>query len=223
MAELLRLEGVTLLNQEDRVVFQGLDWSLAAGGRIRLQASPGAGASAFLRLCAGLAHPREGRVFLDGTALGPYTFDHPFLKRGGIGWVPTEGGLLINLTLRANVALPLRFLRGQSRSRADDMAQARLEGLGLGPLAGLRPHALEPRARWLGALARAAVMAPEFWLLDHPPGDLESQERRCVEALFQEAAADPATTFLAAGSHPWRGIVNEEFHLEQGRLVPGGL
>ncbi len=223
MAELLRLEGVTLRNQEDRVVFEGLDWSLAVGDRVRVDGVAGAGTTTLLRLCAGLAHPQAGRVILGGQPLGPYTFDHPFLKRGGIGWVPTEGGLLVNLTLRANVALPLRFLRGQPQSRAEEIAQEQLERLGLGLQAERRPHALEPRDRWLGALARAAVMAPELWMLDHPPGGLEGEGQRRAVALLQEAAGNMTTTILTAGSQAWPGIVNEEIHLEQGRLVPGGL
>jgi len=203
------------------MVFHSLDWGLSTGGRAQLHAAPGTGASAFLRVCAGLAHPQEGNVYLDGQALGPYTFDHPFLKRGGIGWVPTEGGLLANLSLLANVALPLRFLRGHSRDRAETLAQKCLEQTGLAPRAGLRPHALEPRERWLGALARAAVTKPSLWLLDQPPGRLEALELQAAEGLLREAANDPAAAFLMAGPD-WK-LGGAEFHLKEGRLVPGGL
>lgn len=222
MGELLRLDQVTLRNQEGRAVFQALDWSLPRGGRVHFQGTSGQGASAFLRLCAGLAHPQEGTVFLDGRPLGPYTFDHPFLKRGGIGWVPTGGGLLANLDLRANVALPLRFLRGHSRSQALEIAQEHLERADLGALVDLRPHALEPRDRWLGALVRAAVSAPELWLLDQPPEGMNHLPD-CVEAILKGAAANPGTAFLVVGSRLWSGVEQEVVHLEQGRIVPGGL
>jgi predicted ABC-type transport system involved in lysophospholipase L1 biosynthesis ATPase subunit len=143
------------------------------------------------------------------------------LKRGGIGWVPTEGGLLANLSLLANVALPLRFLRGHSRDRAEALAQQCLERTGLASQAGLRPHALEPRDRWLGALARAAVTKPSLWLLDQPPGRLEALELHAAEGLLLEAAQDPATAFVVAGPD-WK-LAGAEFHLKEGRLVPGGL
>jgi len=222
MDELLRLEALSLLNAEGRRVFRNLDWSLPYGGRAHLHSTPGTGASAFLRLCAGLAHPQEGRVILDGVPLGPYTFDHPFLKRGGIGWVPTEGGLLVNLSLLANVALPLRFLRGQSRADAEASARKCLEQAGLASRTELRPHALEPRERWLGALVRATLMKPTLWLLDQPPGKLEARERKGAERLILEAAEDPATAFLVAGNG-WKALEGTEFHLEEGRIVPGGL
>ena len=222
MDELLRFETITLRNREGHTVFQDLDWNLGVGERATIHASPGTGASAILRLAAGLAHPQEGRVILDGVALGPYSFDHPFLKRGGIGWVPTKGGLLANLSLRANAALPLRFLRAHSRSRAEEMAQEGLEKAGLGPRAELRPHALEPRERWLGALVRAALARPDLWLLDQPPGGLEARERQNAEGMILEAAEQTDTAFLVAGGE-WMALPGEAFHLEQGRLVPGGL
>jgi ABC-type transporter Mla maintaining outer membrane lipid asymmetry ATPase subunit MlaF len=222
MAELLRFEAITLLNAEGRTVFQQLDWSLPVGGRAHIRATAGTGASALLRLCAGLANPQEGRVVLDGLPLGPHTFDHPFLKRGGIGWVPTEGGLLANLSLRANVALPLRFLRGHSRLRADEIAQAGLDQAGLITRTELRPHALEPRERWLGALVRAALTHPSLWLVDQPPSSLEPLERQSAEGMILEAAEHPGTAFVIVGGD-WTGLAGDEFHLEQGRLVPGGV
>jgi len=222
MDEILRLEHVTLQNAEGRMVFGALDWGLAVGGRVHIHAEAGTGASAFLRLCAGLAHPQEGRVLLDGIPLGPYTFDHPFLKRGGIGWVPTDGGLLANLSLCANVALPLRFLRGQARPRAEELAMDWLDRAGLISHAGLRPHALEPRDRWLGSLVRAAATGPRLWMLDQPPGNLDARERKAAARLILEAAGNPETTFITAGERPWEGLAAADFKLEQGILVAGG-
>ena len=218
MAELLRLEALTLRNREGRTVFRDLELRLEAGERVHVQAAPGTGGTALLRLAAGLTQPQEGRVLLEGVALGPYTVDHPFLTGGGLGWVPTEGGLLANLSLSANVALPLRFLRGHSRVQAEEMALEGLERAGLGALAGLRPHALEPRERWMGALVRAALTRPRLWLLDKPPGRLEGPEWRRAEDMVRQTEG----AFLAV-DEAWKPLANAEYHLEQGRLLPGGL
>jgi predicted ABC-type transport system involved in lysophospholipase L1 biosynthesis ATPase subunit len=156
------------------------------------------------------------------VALGPYTFDHPFLKRGGIGWVPTEGGLQANLSLAANAALPLRFLRGHSRAEADRLAREHLELAGLGTRVDLRPHALEPRERWMGALVRAALTNPSLWLVDQPPGALEPRERRLAESILEEAMKHADAAFLVVGGE-WKESIPEVFHLHEGHLVPGGL
>ena len=221
MDDLLRLEGVTLADAEGRNLFRHLDWHLPVGGRAVLHSGVDGHASAFLRLCAGLLHPEAGHVLLAGTPLGPYTFGHPFLARGGLGWVPTEGGLLVNLSLRANLALPLRFLRGHARLRAETLAQEGLERWELASRADLRPHALAPRERWLGALLRAELLGPSLWLVDRPPGKLGSREQRLVERHLQGAAADPAIAFIGVGNG-WQAFEGAEFHLEGGRLLPGG-
>lgn len=222
MAELIRIEGVALESREGRRVFEQLDWSLAPGGRARIHAAPGEGASAFLRLCAGLADPEQGTVSLDGTPLSAHGFGHPFLASGGLGWIPGEGGLLVNLSLQANLALPLRFLRGQSRAKAEETALLWLAGAGLASQAQLRPHALDPVERWLGALVRAAVSEPRLWLLDEPPSVLDAKERNTARRLIAEAAANRGTAFVIVGAADDGALEATEYRIADGRLEAGG-
>lgn len=222
MGEILRHEGVSLEGSDSRMVFRDLNWSLPPGGRARLHAPSGAGTSALLRLCAGLADPQEGRVILDEIPLSSHSFAHPFLKEGGIGWVPREKGLLDNLSLWANVALPLRFLRGHTRLRAEELAREWLEAGGLSARAQFRPHDLEPRERWLGALVRAAAVEPRLWLLDRPPSGLDQQGRAHASQILRKAAAKPETAFVIVGNADGGEIAAEDFHIENGQLVSRG-
>jgi len=219
MADILRLEGVSLDGGDGRMVFRNLDWSLPPGGRARLHAPSGAGTSALLRLCAGLADPQEGRVILDEVPLSPHAFAHPFLKEGGVGWVPREKGLLDNLSLCANVALPLRFLRGHPRLRAEELAREWLEASGLSSRAQYRPHDLEPRERWLGALVRAAAIEPRLWLLDRPPSGLDQRGRAHASRILRKAAAKPETAFVIAGDADGGELATIHFQIENGQLV----
>lgn len=205
------------------MVFRNLNWSLPAGGRARVHAPSIAWTTALLRLCAGLDDPEEGRVILNETPLSPFDFAHPFLKDGGIGWVPREKGLLANLSLCANVALPLRFLRGYSRVRAEELARQWLEASGLSAQAEDRPHALEPRERWLGSLIRAAASEPRLWLLDHPPSRLDPRERADASRILREAAAKPDTAFVIAGDADGGEITAEDFHIESGQVTTGAI
>jgi ABC-type ATPase involved in cell division len=222
MIELLRLEGVSLESSEGRLMFRNLNWSLRSGVCARIHASSTAWTTALLRLCAGLDDPQEGRVVLNEIPLSPFDFSHPFLKEGGIGWVPRDKGLLANLSLCANVALPLRFLRGYTRVRAEEVAREWLEANGLLAQAGDRPHALEPRERWLGSLIRAAASEPRLWLLDHPPSRLDQRERADASRILREAATRPGTAFVIAGDADGGELVAEDFHIEGGQLKSGG-
>lgn len=220
MAEpILCLEGITLRDPEGRELFEGLDWRLARGERVRIGAAEGGGEDAFLRLCAGLAAPEAGRIWLDGVPLGPVDFSHPFLARGALAWIPSGGGLLVNQSLLANLALPLRFAQGVPTPEAEGLALAMLERVGLANQAGQRPHALEAQDRWLAALARAALGTPELWLVDEPPGEPDRRTARVAGALLETALADPEISAIFLGQGPWIPPGLRAWKLENGRIL----
>jgi polar amino acid transport system ATP-binding protein len=217
---LLVFEDVVLRSEEGKSVFHGLGWSLERGARVNVRAASSGDASALLRLASGLLHPQEGRIILDGIPLGPYAFDHPFLKRGAVGWVPREGGLLVNQSLLANVALPLMFTKGMRRAVAEAAATEALEQAGLSEVIHQRPHALDPGERWLGALVRATVMEPELWLVDQPSSVLDLGRQGTAGALFDRAAAS-SSAMVIAGDDSWIPRTStQRIRLENGRLIP---
>lgn len=221
MAEpLLVFEGVVLRSEEGKVVFHGLDWSLERGARVNVRIATGGDASALLRLASGLAQPQEGRVILDGIPLGPYDFDHPFLHRGAMGWVPREGGLLVNQSLLVNVALPLMFTKRMGRFAAEALAAKALDTAGLAEVAGHRPHVLDVRERWLGALVRAAVMEPELWLVDQPAGALSHRMHEAAAALLNRAVSSAAAMVVIGGDAWIPRNAMQALGLENGRFLP---
>ncbi|BDU73392.1 ATP-binding cassette domain-containing protein [Mesoterricola silvestris] len=217
---LLALEGVSLASPEGRVVFQDLDWKLDRGARWHLQGNQGTGATALLRLCAGLARPREGRVVLDGREIDLDALDHPFINAGDLGWVPTDGGLAVNLTLLDNVALPLRFSRKVGREEAREEALRWLERAGLGRSAASRPRLPADRACWMTALARAGAKGSRLWLVDRPAGGLDPESRKAAHAILEEAARDPETTLVLVGGD-WMEDLGAGLRIEDGRLATG--
>jgi predicted ABC-type transport system involved in lysophospholipase L1 biosynthesis ATPase subunit len=221
MAEpLLALEAVTLTAPEGRPVFRGLDWRLDRGERFCLRGGCGGGCTALLRLCAGLAEPEAGRVVLDGLPLGRDTA-HPFLARGDLGWVPSDGGLAVNLTLLENVALPLRYARLQDRAAAERTALALLDRAGLGARARHRPDVPGDRESWLVSLLRAAARQPRLWLVDRPAGGLDAATLQAAQACLEEAARDPECTLLLVGGE-WMAGLGRELQVGNGRVQAGG-
>jgi ABC-type transporter Mla maintaining outer membrane lipid asymmetry ATPase subunit MlaF len=217
---LLALEDVTLQAPGGRVVFEHLDWRLEKGARHHLQAGLGVGATALLRLCAGLARPSRGRVLLDGTAPDPDTLAHPFVNLGALGWVPTDGGLAVNLTYLQNAALPLRFAQRMAREEAEALAGLWLERAGLAPDAGRRPRVPADRDSWLASLARAGAKGSKLWLVDRPAGGLDAASVRAARAILEQAARDPEATLLLVGGD-WMAGLGEPLKIEDGRLASG--
>lgn len=213
---LLALEAVSLHSPEGRPVFRDLTWRLQRGAKLQLRGALGGGATAFLRLCAGLAHPESGSVLLEGAPVDPAAGLNPFLEAGGLGWVPSDGGLLVNLSLLDNVALPLRFALNQGGDRARAVAQEWLDRAGLGAAAGQRPHVPGDGQAWLASLARAAAKGSRLWLVDRPAGSLDAPALRAAQELLAQAAQDPAVTLVVL-SGPWIAA-GEPLFIEAGRV-----
>lgn len=220
---LLSFLGVNLISPHGEQVLTGLSWDLPKASRIALQALTGGGASCLLRMATGLLHPTSGQVNLDGVVHHPGRFEHPFLARGGVGWVPTEGGLLVNQTLLANTALPLRFVKGMTRASAEVVASEWLEAAGLLDLAQRRPHAVDPRDRWLTGLCRSGASGAPLLLLDRPPAPLEGADLARATALLGRLFTLPVTALVVDPPPAWNHFFTGRVHLDDGRLLPGDL
>ena len=217
---ILALEAVTLLSPEGRAVFRDLDWELPRGARFQARGGAGGGCTALLRLCAGIAEPNAGRVLLDGAPIEPGAH-HPYLRRGLLGWVPSDGGLAVNLTLLENVALPLRFAQNLDRQEAERRAFDWLERAGLGPLARKRPAVPGDRDSWVASLARAAAKGSRLWLVDRPAGGLDLASIQAAELILSQAGLDPEVTIVLVGG-AWMPSLGQELHIGNGRVFSGG-
>jgi len=217
---LLALEGVTLAAPDGRMVFEELSWRLEKGSRFHITGGLGTGATALLRLCAGLAKPLRGCALLDGVEIDLDTLGHPYLNAGLLGWVPTDGGLAVNLSLLENVALPLRFALKYSKEEAEAQAALWLERAGLSPIAQSRPRLPADRVSWLASLARAGAKGSKLWLVDRPAGGLDQASIRGALAILEVAAKDPETTLVMVGGD-WMSTLGEALSIEDGRVISG--
>lgn len=131
----------------------------------------GAGKSTVLRLLAGLATPKDGRIFLDGSAV----FDTAAginLRPGrrSMGFVTQQAALFPHLSARDNVAFGIRHLDEESRDRR---VAEMLRLFGAEDLADRRPAQLSGGERQRVALARALAPDPRLLLLDEPLAALD--------------------------------------------------
>jgi len=134
-----------------------------------------AGKSLILELCAGLVQPQRGRVRVLGEEWADLPDEARMKLRMRIGTVLQLPGLLSNMTLFNNVALPLRYHRSTLSDRdVDRMVMGHLEALGLAQLRDRFPAQLNPGEIRCAAIARAMVLDQELLLLDDPLGGLDA-------------------------------------------------
>jgi ABC-type transporter Mla maintaining outer membrane lipid asymmetry ATPase subunit MlaF len=175
------------------------------------------------RLVLGLERPEKGRVLVLGEDLGAMPRGQALAFRRRLGYLPAGDGLLQNLSLYDNIALPLRF--GSDRSEADLQGRIRviLAMLRLQAVAHLRPARVNEEDRRRAAMARALAFDPDLVILEQPFDGLT--HRSAAELLEIARGGESAegarrTVFITGQSLPemLRPRVDLLYRLAHGRL-----
>jgi len=152
----------------------------------------GAGKSTLLRVMGLLESPTAGEVRFRGA---PVTAPVGLAVRRRMASVFQEP-LLADATVRANVALGLRF-RGQGGPRALARIAMWLERFGIGHLGSRQARTLSGGEAQRTALARALVVEPDILFLDEPFAPLDPPTREAlIEDLGRVLRAERTTTVL---------------------------
>lgn len=144
-----------------------VDLQIEPGSFISLIGPSGCGKSTLLRLIAGLIHPDQGELTLDGERI-----DHPGYDRG---FMFQEHTLFPWMNIYDNIAFGLRargIYKEQSKSVQDF-----IDLVGLTGFEKYYPHQMSGGMCQRAALARALVGHPKVLLLDEPLGALDSFTR----------------------------------------------
>jgi len=182
---------------DHRLLLEHLDLAMPRGGNLLITGPSGCGKSRLLKVLAGTERPARGQVRVGGQELWPGGGVLVLARHLRLGFAFASGGLLSNLSLRDNIALPLRFL-GLPAPEQQRRTEAALERLDLQAVATLRPHAVSASARKHGNLARVLALDPELILLDDPLEGLDAADRSIAQDLIQTWAADTAVTLVIA-------------------------
>jgi len=200
--------------RDGRSVIDGVDLDLT-GGRVTALIGPSrAGSAVLLRAIMGLERARAGSIRFDDTELRGWSTAR--IARAGLGYLPADGGVFLNLSVAENLALAMQG-GTTGRARRDWVcgvfpAVGRMRDL---PAAEL----LAPQRRLL-ALARALVPAKQVYLLDRPavglpPGTLPALKGALAEIRRSGAAILLAEEPMAASC----GLADDVLAIEAGRVI----
>ncbi len=176
-----------------------VDLRIEAGEFVALVGPSRAGKSLIVELAAGLVTPEAGRVVLLGHEWEEESGEEHRSARLRLGTVLQQPGLLSNMTLFNNVALPLRYHRpSMSENEREQVVMRQLERLGLTPMRDRFPAGLNHGEVRRGAIARAMVLDPEVLLLDDPTAGLDAETVPVLKAYVEEQQRFRPLTIVVA-------------------------
>lgn len=208
-----------------QVVLDGVDLDVHGGENLALLGTSGSGKTVLLRCILGLLEPEGGSIRIDGqetVGLGGRARD-AFLRKTGVLF--QRNALFDSLTVWENVAFPLTEARRMPRSRAKEVALAKLAEVGLDAAAAeLLPAELSGGMQKRVAFARAIAADPEFLFLDNPVAGLDPMLTHGIDDLIAErmGALGATAILITQDADSVRRVADRAAMLWKGRIVWAG-
>ena len=190
----------------DTEVLKGIDLTVRAGEVVALLGPSGSGKSTLLRTLNHLDGLDGGSVLVGGTSIGYDSLGRELPERrtarqrveAGVGMVFQSFDLFEHLTVRENVAAPLRWVHGMSRAEADARADELLLSVGMDHRADALPRHLSGGQQQRVGIARALAPRPKVLLLDEPTSALDPEKVAEVLRVIRDLARTSGLTMLIA-------------------------
>jgi ABC-type lipoprotein export system ATPase subunit len=165
-------------------VLHDVDLTVRRGEFVVIMGPSGCGKTTLLNILGLMMRPTAVQALrVAGRDVGQLSDDQrAALRRTMLGFVFQRFNLLPTISVRQNVAFPLRLLG----TPVDGQVDALLARVGLAGYARKKPGKLSVGQQQRAALARAMVARPALLLADEPTGNLDSANAAEVLRLLQQ-------------------------------------
>ncbi|WP_176084014.1 amino acid ABC transporter permease/ATP-binding protein [Martelella sp. HB161492] len=215
-----------------QAVLNSLDLDVRLGEVVALLGPSGSGKSTLLRCINHLETWDSGSIRVIDQSIGVDGRGRS-LSQGaiadarasvGVGMVFQNFNLFGHLTARENVAGPLRWVQGLSRSEANRRADELLERVGLSHRADALPRHMSGGQQQRVAIARALAPNPAILLLDEPTSALDPELVSEVLDVIRRLAVEDGLTMLIS-THQLgfaQDVADRAVFLAEGAIVEQG-
>jgi len=169
----------------ERKVLDDVSFSVNRGETLCILGRSGVGKSVALRILLGFLKPQVGSIRLDGQEINAYTEEQMQEVRKRVTMVFQNGALFDSLTVRENVAFPLRERGGQEEDQIQQVVDRLLGLVGAEDVPDALPASLSTGRRRAVAIARALASQPEIVLYDEPTTMVDPIIARRLGGLIQ--------------------------------------
>jgi len=152
----------------DRKILDNVSFTVNRGQTLCILGRSGVGKSVALRILMGFLKPQVGSIRVDGEEINGFTEDDMQAIRKRVTMVFQNGALFDSLTVRENVAFPLRERGGLDEDQVEQIVDRLISMVGAEDAADALPASLSTGRKRAVAIARALAAQPEVVLYDEP-------------------------------------------------------
>lgn len=219
----LEIRGLSKAFDDNRVL-DGLDLTLEPRETVTVIGGSGRGKSVLLRLIMGLIKPDAGRILLEGRDLVPLREAELLKVRRRLGMVFQGSALFDSLSVKENVAFPLREHTAMTEAEIAARVREVLDLIGLGGVEEMDPAQLSGGMRKRVAVARAIALIPALILYDEPTTGLDPRNvDKVIELILHLQAKLAVTSIVVTHDMPSAmKVSNRIAMLHRGRIAAIG-
>jgi phospholipid/cholesterol/gamma-HCH transport system ATP-binding protein len=210
----------------DKVVLDGVDFTVAQGETVALLGPSGAGKSVLLKHIIGLIHPDAGDVVVDGMSVPHLARGELTALRQRVGYAFQMGALFDSMNVFENIRLGIPDDEHyRDRAFCSDRVLECLRLVNLEPeVASMMPAELSGGMRKRVGIARAIAGSPTYLLYDEPTSGLDPVNADAMDALIGQLQQQLNVTSVVV-SHDVRGsfrVADRIALLHDGRIRLAG-
>src|ERR1700722_12193842 len=189
------------------------------GEFVAISGPSGSGKTTFLNIAGILEEFTSGEYKLDGVNVRHMNDDQRSrLRNEKIGFIFQAFNLILDLSVFANVELPLHYRRLAAAERKTRVTDA-LRRVGLSARSKHYPGELSGGQQQRVAIARALAGKPRILLADEPTGNLDSQTARGVMGLIEDLHRQGSTIVLVTHDPQIAARAQRQIHIVDGQIV----
>ncbi len=180
-------------------VLDSVSFNVDKGEILLIEGRSGIGKTTLLNIMAGIDHPDEGTVIIEGEDIFKMSEDkRAKFRLEKIGIIFQQMNLIEDLNVMENIALPLKLAGKKWKERVDEL----LKYMKIENLKYEMPTSLSGGEMQRCAIARAIANEPEILIADEPTSNLDDENTKNISELFTRINKEMGTTIIIATHDP---------------------
>src|SRR5580658_6300042 len=205
----------------DRKVLDDVSFAVNRGQTLCILGRSGVGKSVALRILMGFLKPQVGSICVEGEEINGFSEEDMRAIRKRVTMVFQNGALFDSMSVRENVAFPLRERGGLLEDQIEEIVDRLIRMVGAEDVIDVYPGSLSTGRKRAVAMARALAAQPEVVLYDEPTTMVDPIIARRLGDLIQRLKRQLGFTSIVV-THDMRfaeKLADQVLFLHQGKAA----